>query len=283
MDDILWAADEYLLTPYVYPETLPPENFYRQTFSLFWITTFGGWFMYLAFAALNFHFVFDKVLLKHPKILKNQIRREIAMACWNIPGMSVLTLPFFLAEVRGYTKLYERIDERSLEYTVGATFAFLMWNDCLVYWVHRALHHPILYKRIHKDHHKWLVPTPFASHAFHAIDGCAQALPYHLFVLFVPYPKWLYMGSFLIVNFWTISIHDALYAVPKALRPFINGAAHHTDHHLFFNYNYGLYFTLWDRIGGSFRNPSPFEGNGPYDHLQKLGILPGEKETAKTK
>lgn len=27
-------------------------------------------------------------------------------------------------------------------------------------------------------------------------------------------------------------------------------------HHLYFNYNYGQYFTLWDRVGGSYRAPN---------------------------
>lgn len=27
--------------------------------------------------------------------------------------------------------------------------------------------------------------------------------------------------------------------------PFINGAAHHTLHHLEYRYNFGQYFTLW--------------------------------------
>jgi lathosterol oxidase len=37
---------------------------------------------------------------------------------------------------------------------------------------------------------------------------------------------------------------------------FVNGAAHHVLHHLYFNYNYGQYFTIWDKIGGSYRKPS---------------------------
>ncbi len=28
-------------------------------------------------------------------------------------------------------------------------------------------------------------------------------------------------------------------------------------HHLYFNYNYGQYTTLWDRLGGSYRKPNP--------------------------
>ena len=42
----------------------------------------------------------------------------------------------------------------------------------------------------------------------------------------------------------------------------INSSAHHTVHHLEFNYNYGQYFTLWDRIGGSYKRPDwEFENN----------------------
>lgn len=41
-----------------------------------------------------------------------------------------------------------------------------------------------------------------------------------------------------------------------AKSPIINGAACHTMHHLYFNYNYGQFTTLWDRLGGSYRQPN---------------------------
>lgn len=47
-------------------------------------------------------------------------------------------------------------------------------------------------------------------------------------------------------------IHDGEYI---ANNPIINGAACHSVHHLAFNYNYGQYTTLWDRLGGSYRAP----------------------------
>ncbi|XP_010778974.1 lathosterol oxidase-like isoform X2 [Notothenia coriiceps] len=79
--------------------------------------------------------------------------------------------------------------------------------------------------------------------------------------------KAVYLSLFVFVNIWTISIHDGDYRIPGPLICLINGAAHHVDHHLFFNYNYGQYFTLWDRIGGSYRNPSALMGKGPQDHI----------------
>ena len=55
--------------------------------------------------------------------------------------------------------------------------------------------------------------------------------------------------------------------MPKILQPFVNGSAHHTDHHVYYNYNYGQYFTLWDRLGGSFKHPTGYEGQGPLDEV----------------
>ncbi|KAJ2544229.1 c-5 sterol desaturase, partial [Coemansia sp. RSA 1853] len=36
----------------------------------------------------------------------------------------------------------------------------------------------------------------------------------------------------------------------------VNGAAHHTVHHLYFNYNYGQFTTLFDRLFNTYRKPS---------------------------
>ena len=50
-------------------------------------------------------------MMKHPRFLKNQVRQEIVMSLQSFPVMMLLTLPWFEAEVLGYTKLYENIDE----------------------------------------------------------------------------------------------------------------------------------------------------------------------------
>lgn len=88
------------------------------------------------------------------------------------------------------------------------------------------------------------------------------------FLLFIL--QMAYLSLFVFVNVWTISIHDGDYRIPSPLRFLINGAAHHVDHHLFFNYNYGQYFTLWDHLGGSYRYPSALLGKGPHDDIRKL-------------
>ena len=153
-----------------------------------------------------------------------------------------------------------------------------------IYWIHRGLHHKKVYKYIHKAHHIWKVPTPFASHAFHPVDGFLQSCPYHIYPFLFPLHKFTYLGLFVFVNFWTVSIHDGYYRVPDTFKPIVNGSAHHTDHHLFYNFNYGQFFTLWDRIGKTFRNPSAFEGNGPMvEALKAIDLTDENKNTTKNK
>jgi len=90
------------------------------------------------------------------------------------------------------------------------------------------------------------------------MDGYSQSVPYHLFVYLVPMHQFVYLGLFMFVNLWSVMIHDGEYLVSNAA---INSAAHHSIHHLYFNYNYGQYFTLWDRVGGSYRKPSEEQYN----------------------
>lgn len=42
---------------------------------------------------------------------QNQVRREIAYALRSLPWISVPTVALFFAEVRGYSKLYDNIED----------------------------------------------------------------------------------------------------------------------------------------------------------------------------
>ncbi|KAF9381219.1 c-5 sterol desaturase [Podila verticillata] len=315
--------------------TLAQDSILRQTLSLFVLTLIGAHVMYFLFATSSYYLVFDQNHTKHPKFLKNQVKLEIEMSLKALPGIAVMTTPWFLGEVRGYSRLYEHIHNAdamaaaaeatkvvfnppasTIQETMAAAIsaganvmatasnvtegvvaqgllpesianvlgplapvveffmdgwgyvalsiaAFLFFTDCGIYWVHRFLHHPFVYKRLHKPHHKWIIPTPFSSHAFHPVDGYLQSVPYHIFVFAVPMQKYIYLTMFVLVNFWSVLIHDGEVVVESSV---INSAAHHSVHHLYFNYNYGQYFTLWDRLGGSYRTP----GAEQYDKSMRM-------------
>ncbi|XP_071785341.1 lathosterol oxidase-like [Asterias amurensis] len=283
MDTVLDLADEYLFDAYhVYPESWESGYWARQFLSLFLITISSGILVYISSAAFNYYFLFDHRLERHPLFLKNQKWLEITTSLKILPVIGVFTAAMFFVEVRGYSKLFDGSPQPGsfgLLLNIRDIVGFIFFTDCAIYWIHRAMHHRLLYRRIHKMHHIWKVPTPFASHAFHPIDGFLQSVPYHIYPFMFPLNKYVYLVLFFLVNVWTISIHDGDYRVPAILRPFINGSAHHSDHHLYYNYNYGQYFTLWDRIGGSFKTPSAFEGKSLVDDiLEKERLKKGHQD-----
>ncbi|KAG0015018.1 c-5 sterol desaturase [Podila clonocystis] len=141
-------------------------------------------------------------------------------------------------------------------YVAVSIVLFVLFTDFGIYWAHRVLHHPLLYKRFHKPHHKWVVPTPFASHAFHFVDGYIQSLPYQVVLFVVPLHKYVYFALFSFVNLWTVLIHDNEFFVFSDI---FNSAAHHSAHHLYFSYNFGQYFTFWDKLGGTYKSPEEAE------------------------
>ncbi|PWN22767.1 hypothetical protein BCV69DRAFT_96701 [Microstroma glucosiphilum] len=234
---------------------LPRDSMIRQMISLSAITYVGIFALYFGFAGFSYFCFFNHDMKRHPRFLKNQVRLEIESSLAAFTPLTFMTLPWFVAEVRGYSKLYEKVSDMGLLYTILSVPFFLVFTDACIYWVHRLEHHPKLYKHIHKPHHKWLVPTPFASHAFHPVDGYMQSLPYHIFVFLFPLHRFVYMGLFVFVNCWSILIHDSDVIVNSPLETIINGPSHHTLHHLYFNVNYGQYFTGCDRLGGSYRQP----------------------------
>jgi len=233
---------------------LARDNIYRQAFSLFLIGWIFGAVLYFICATLSYYFIFDHRTLKHPKFLKNQIRLEIQTTLTALPIMSIFTCPWFLMEVRGYSKMYGNVEEHGWFYFFFQFPLFLMFTDYLIYLIHRGLHSKLLYTKLHKPHHKWIMPSPFASHAFHPLDGFVQSLPYHLFPFIFPLHKYAYIVLFSFINVWTVMIHDGEYL---ANNPIINGAACHSMHHMKFKCNYGQFTTLFDRLGGSYMAPNP--------------------------
>ncbi|KAJ7645383.1 hypothetical protein B0H17DRAFT_1104073 [Mycena rosella] len=209
----------------------------------------------LRLCGLSYRYIFNHDMMRHPRFLKGQVKLEIQSSLLAFPGIILLTLPWFEAEVLGYSRLYNEVETYGYFYLFASVPLFLLFTEYGIYWVHRGLHLPFLYKHLHKPHHKWIIPTPFASHAFHPLDGYAQSIPIHVFVFLFPMHRFMYLGLFVVVNCWTIFIHDSDMITGHPLEKVINGPAHHTLHHMYFTVNYGQYFTWADRVGNSYRQP----------------------------
>lgn len=212
---------------------------------------------------------------------KAQIREEIFTSLWSMFIMSGLTAPFELMFMYGYGKTYDNVSDYGWWFLPLSLVGFLMFTDTLIYWIHRWLHWGLVYKYIHKLHHKYKQTTPFSAFSFHPLDGWSQSIPYHLYPFFFPMHNYLYTVTLMVVALWTINIHDRVTFDIWG----VNGAAHHTMHHEKFNYNYGQYFVFWDWVLGTYKDPyayAPYNRSPPYKRPYAPGTTLCEEPAVKS-
>lgn len=179
--------------------------------------------------------------------------RARGWAMLGITGGTLLAAPMQFALFAGYGQAYFRVEDHGWGWLLISIVLLLLFTETMVYWTHRALHSPWLYKRVHLRHHQFREPTPWAAFAFHPIDAFAQAFPYHVAAFVFPLHVGVYTVAMSLVMVWSISIHDRVTIVPFR---WLLYAGHHSLHHLHNRFNLGQYFSAWDRLGGTYRCPS---------------------------
>ena len=122
-----------------------------------------------------------KIQQKFPRLL--DYTREI--------GFSILTIfimAFIPAIVIGspslskYTRFYTDIQQHSMTWFVLAFPVMAIIHDTYFYWMHRAIHHPRVFKLVHLVHHQSTNPSPFAAYSFHPLEAILEA---GIFLVFV--------------------------------------------------------------------------------------------------
>lgn len=129
-------------------------------------------------------------------------------------------------------------------------------------------------------------------------DNCS------IFVYICPMHKATYLFLFVLVQLWTIFIHDGDMITGSWWEKWINSPAHHTLHHLYFTCNYGQvsdftsysfgtrrthtddqYFTWADEYYDSYRAPEPELDplNAAIEVMKKKGLADAEGNPIKQK
>jgi len=114
--------------------------------------------------------------------------------------------------------------------------------DIFIYFEHQLMHTPLFYKRIHKIHHTYHVPTAFAGFANHPLEAIfftLASLWVQLFVAVHPVSHGLF-GVFGAT--WTILSHDARSHHDHGF---------HYQHHFYPNRNFGAFTPIWDNLFGT--------------------------------
>ncbi|KAF6081121.1 fatty acid hydroxylase domain containing 2 [Phyllostomus discolor] len=122
---------------------------------------------------------------------------------------------------------------------------FTLIEEVMFYYSHRLLHHPKLYKKIHKKHHEWTAPIGVISLYAHPIEHVVSNM---LPAVVGP----LVMGSHLssIVVWSSLALVITTISHCGYHLPFLPSPEFHDYHHLKFNQCYGVLGVL-DHLHGT--------------------------------
>ncbi|MBI5856585.1 MAG: sterol desaturase family protein [Sphingobacteriales bacterium] len=200
---------------------------------------------------------FKKIQIKFPKTkdyVRELIYSTISIIIFSFPALLLLYNP----SIRPHTTFYKHIDQHSAVYFFLAFPLMLLIHDSYFYWAHRLMHHPVLFRKIHLVHHKSTNPSPWAAYAFHPFEAIAESLIFPIFLFTIPVHSIHLMIFFIFSLTYNVYGHLGFEIFPGKFNKhwfgkWMNTSVCHNQHHQFFKGNYGLYFTIWDRLMGTLR------------------------------
>ena len=179
------------------------------------------------------------------------VRREIRYSLVTTLLFSLVGFSVYLGSQNGIFRIYggeiPGASRLFLEFS-----AFVLLHDAYFYWAHRMMHSRWLFRHVHRVHHKSGTPTPWAAYAFAPPEALLEAAIMPLAASLFPIHE---LTAFLFVTHMIVRNvigHAGIELFPgwwlKApVLCLVTTTTHHDLHHSHAGYNYGLYFTWWDR------------------------------------
>lgn len=178
--------------------------------------------------------------------------RDLAWGSFNLLWASTLSGLFTHYMVAGgRTAVYFSPTERGIPWLIGSTVLYFCIVEFLLYWSHRLFHTPFLFRWIHRWHHRTVAPTALNSPSMHPAEYLVYQMLTALPLFFLP----LYGGSvmlILLLNFSAGMLQHSGVLIYLGI-PGVPSTLFHDDHHRYFHCNYGLTFTIIDRLYGTLR------------------------------
>lgn len=148
-------------------------------------------------------------------------------------------------------------------------------HDAWFYSTHRLIHDRRLFRRFHRRHHRSNNPSPFTAYSFDLGEAFINGLFVPLWMMLVP-TQWPVVGLFVLHQIARNTIGHSGYELFPARRdgrplfPLLTTVTHHDLHHAQAGWNYGLYFTWWDKLMGT-EHP---------EYLQRFAAVTARKDKA---
>ncbi|MEO0400249.1 MAG: sterol desaturase family protein [Pseudomonadota bacterium] len=191
------------------------------------------------------------------RVLKEgQLKRELLTSLRTVFIFASIGTTIGVGTQFGVLRFYKDPAALGWAWFTASTVLAIILHDAWFYWTHRLLHRQAFFRRCHRTHHQSKTPTPFTSYAFDAEEALVHGV--YLLLLGAVLPL-SYLAAFIFTTHMMLrnAIGHCGYELFPARadgRPrfdFLTTVTHHDIHHADGGWNFGLYFTFWDRLMGT--------------------------------
>lgn len=239
-----------------FPDFLDPLNFTLVVLAMFLIIA-GRYCLFAGIFHLTFY-VLGKNKWKNRRLgVKPPNRRQFQIELkWSLITSLLFAFAGAITAVlwqTGFTKIYVNTNAYPLWWLPVSLVVSMLLHETYYYWLHRWMHKPSIFKYIHKVHHDSNTTSPWTAFSFHPAEGLLQAIIVPLTIMLMPMHVYVLLVQLTLMTLSSVINHLEIEIYPAAFRrnriaKWLIGATHHSLHHKQFKYNFGLYFTFWDKF-----------------------------------
>lgn len=222
-------------------------------------------FRYLLIAGIAYFifYIWKRNKLSHLKIqdktpTRNQLKKEIFYSLLTFliySSTSGIVLYWYRI---GITKIYLNINEYGILYLIVSIFIMIIIHDTYFYWTHKWMHSNKWLFKFHKTHHLSHNPNPWTAFAFHPVEALLSLGIIPLIIFIIPIHPLALILFLTFMTTYNVFIHLGYEIFSKKgvfhlIGKWKNTTSDHDLHHeIGGRFNYGLYFSIWDRIMGTY-------------------------------
>jgi sterol desaturase/sphingolipid hydroxylase (fatty acid hydroxylase superfamily) len=219
---------------------------------------------YTLLSIINFGLKNKQNITENMEPLKEEYYGEFLMNFIRATFIEVLTLLFvqnfyFTFPISDFNLLYEFL------WFIPLSFMFEIVFDFFHYWTHRIAHsNKLLYKYLHKKHHKFSHPTAIITYYQEPLDLIiTNSIPVILTLCIIPkityfqysmilmYKTYIEISGHVGKKLYPTSSFTQFMWLPKLFNIELY-AEDHDIHHSKNNCNYSKRFSLWDKVFGTY-------------------------------
>lgn len=185
--------------------------------------------------------------------------REFFSSIRTVLVFAFTTLATLVGREMGWIKL--ELDQATVATLIWQFVLIVLVHDAYFYWIHRWMHSKRMFRATHLHHHKSRTPTPWTAYSFSTAEAFLEALYVPLFLYFTSFMGVAYAGFAVLLFMWHQIVRNTMAHagvelfpagwVDNPLTSWISTTTHHDLHHSVGTYNFGFYFTWWDRWMGT--------------------------------